>query len=107
LFAIRFKNLDAKNHYWYYPDAATRDTDYALLDSITGFGGGGSSSNPNGSTAAHQLTILARLQEIVDNIELKFDNRTTNYNDLRGVIQPFVTNTSYSGDYKLKDGGTL
>lgn len=232
LFAIQFENLDAKNHCWYYPDEGARDADYTKLDSITDFGGGGGAVNLEGiSTAAHQLAMLTKLQEIVDKkdfessfsvgidsdildvvnygtvisstfgngggptptitqndstpnivqwqpvsishqiiipfeynwqateislyfefetlsmtmdsnrflfyfqevgtpslvrspissrvfnlsnangnkqiIELKFDNRTTAYTDLRVVIQPFLTNTSYPADYKLTALGFL
>lgn len=70
LFAIRFENLDAKNHYWYYPDQATRDADYDRLDTITHSGNGSAGGlDPNASTKDKQEELILKVQQLIDKPE--------------------------------------
>lgn len=68
LFAICFENLDAKNHYWHYPDQATRDADFDKLDSITHFAGS-PDLDPNASTKAKQEELILKVQQLIDKPE--------------------------------------
>ncbi|WP_052596119.1 hypothetical protein [Aureispira sp. CCB-QB1] len=84
LFAIHFKTLDANQEYWYYPDQASRDADFLILDAITNFDTG---SDP---------TIITKLQELIDKPD--FESVLTigiDSDSLEGIVYDTVTSETY------------